>query len=142
MRIVLSLLLAVTLAIPTPALAGNNKNKGNKAHGAPGTEAPATDALTILITATERSIILGYVSEHGGSLPGAPAPAQPLPPGIAKNLARGKPLPPGIAKRYLPDGLEAQLPPRPGYQWVVVGPDVVLIAAATGLVVDLIRDAL
>ena len=137
MRIAFSLLLAVALAIPTPALAGNNKNKGNKAHGAPGTEAPATDALTIIITATERSIILGYASEHG-----ALAPAQPLPPGIAKNLARGKPLPPGIAKRYLPGELEAQLPPRPGYEWVVVGPDVVLIATATGLVVDLIRDAL
>src|SRR5262249_62199326 len=120
---------------PHPA---NKKTKAKKPHA--GTEAPATDALTILITATERSIILGYVSEHGGSFPGAPA--QPLPPGIAKNLARGKPLPPGIAKRYLPGELEAQLPPRPGYAWVVVGTDVVLLAAATGLVVDLIRDAL
>ncbi|MEF3088100.1 hypothetical protein VLL29_20920, partial [Bacillus altitudinis] len=27
-------------------------------------------------------------------------PAQSLPPGIRKNLVRGKPLPPGIAKRF------------------------------------------
>ncbi len=142
MRVALSLLLAAALAIPTPALAGN-KGKGKKAHGIPGVEAQATDAVaTILITATEQSIILGYVSQHSGSLPVGLASAQPLPPGIAKNLARGKPLPPGIAKRYLPGELEAQLPPRPGCQWVVVGTDVVLIAAATGLVVDLIRDAL
>ncbi len=143
MRVALSLLLAAALAIPTPALAGNNKGKGKKAHGMPAVEAHATDAVaTILITATERSIILGYVSGHSGSLPGAFAGAQPLPPGIAKNLARGKPLPPGIAKRYLPGELEARLPARPGYQWVVVGTDVVLIAAATGLIVDIILDVL
>lgn len=28
--------------------------------------------------------------------------AQPLPPGIAMNIARGKPLPPGIAKKVVP----------------------------------------
>ena len=33
---------------------------------------------------------------------------KPLPPGIVKNLARGKPLPPGIAKRMVPGGM---LPP-------------------------------
>jgi len=140
MRVALSLLLAAALAIPTPALAGN---KGKKAHGAPAVETRTTDAVaTILITATEQSIILGYVSQHSGSLPVGLASAKPLPPGIAKKLARGGSLPPGIAKRYLPVELEAQLPPRPGCQWVVVGTDVVLIAAATGLIVDIIRDAL
>ena len=139
MRSVLSLLLAAVLALPTPAFAGN---KGKKTSGKPAVEAPASDAVRILITATERSIILGYVSEHSGALPGTLASAQPLPPGIAKNLARGKPLPPGIAKRYLPGELVAQLPPRPGYEWVVAGTDVVLMAAATGLVVDILRDAL
>src|SRR5262249_39709501 len=134
MRAALSLLLAAVLALPTPAFAGN---KGKKTSGKPAVEAPASDAVTILITATERSIILGYVSEHSGTLP-----AQPLPPGIAKNLARGKPLPPGIAKRYLPGELVAQLPPRPGYEWIVAGTDVVLTAAATGLVVDILRDVL
>ena len=133
MRTAVSLLLAAVLALPTPAFAGN---KGKKMSGKPTVEAPASDAVTILITATERSIILGYVSEHSGALP-----AQPLPPGIAKNLARGKPLPPGIAKRYLPSELVAQLPPRPGYEWVVAGTDVVLMAA-TGLVVDILRGVL
>jgi len=42
-------------------------------------------------------------------------------------------LPPGIAKRYLPQDLLVQLPPRPGCRWVVVDNDVVLIAAATGI---------
>lgn len=60
-------------------------------------------------------------------------PAKALPPGIRKNLARGKPLPPGIAKRF--DGrLESRLPQYPGYDWRQVGPDAVLVSAATGIV--------
>ena len=34
-----------------------------------------------------------------------------LPPGIAKNLVRGKPLPTGIAKKALPGDLSRPLPP-------------------------------
>lgn len=64
-----------------------------------------------------------------------------LPPGIQRNLARGKPLPPGIAKRF--DGrVASQLPNYPGYEWERVGADVVLIEAATRIVVDVITDAL
>lgn len=46
-----------------------------------------------------------------------------LPPGIAKNLARGKPLPPGIAKKTVPADMLGQLPSYPGYEWRVVGDD-------------------
>jgi len=71
---------------------------------------------------------------------GAPR-AESLPPGIERNLARGKPLPPGIAKRF--DGsLANQLPDYPGYEWQRVGADVVLIDAATRVVVDILVDAL
>ncbi|MGP5189679.1 anti-virulence regulator CigR family protein, partial [Vreelandella alkaliphila] len=52
-----------------------------------------------------------------------------------------KPLPPGIAKRF--DGpLASQLPHYPGYEWERVGADVVLIEAATRIVVDVLVDAL
>ncbi|UQI42643.1 anti-virulence regulator CigR family protein [Vreelandella venusta] len=67
--------------------------------------------------------------------------AQPLPPGIQRNLERGKPLPPGIAKRF-DDPLASQLPHYPGYEWERVGADVVLIEAATRIVVDVLVDAL
>jgi len=67
---------------------------------------------------------------------------QSLPPGIAKNLARGKPLPPGIAKRYLPGDLRGRLPHYDGYERLIVGDDVLLIAAATGIIVDILEDAL
>lgn len=67
--------------------------------------------------------------------------AEALPPGIQRNLERGKPLPPGIAKRF--DGpLASQLPRYPGYEWERVGADVVLIEAATRIVVDVLVDAL
>ncbi|MBR2514434.1 MAG: hypothetical protein IKE45_10530 [Halomonas sp.] len=67
--------------------------------------------------------------------------AESLPPGIQRNLERGKPLPPGIAKRF--DGpIANELPRYPGYEWERVGADVVLIEAATRVVVDVLVDAL
>ncbi|RCV92631.1 hypothetical protein DU506_06855 [Vreelandella rituensis] len=64
-----------------------------------------------------------------------------LPPGIRKNLERGKPLPPGIAKRF--DGRVAEeLPQYPGYEWEHVGTDVILIDAATRVVVDILANVL
>lgn len=67
--------------------------------------------------------------------------AEPLPPGIQRRLERGKPLPPGIAKRF--DGsIARELPRYPGYEWERVGADVVLIEAATRVVVDVLVDAL
>ncbi|XKH61404.1 anti-virulence regulator CigR family protein [Halomonas sediminis] len=64
-----------------------------------------------------------------------------LPPGIRKNLERGKPLPPGIAKRF--EGRVAEeLPQYPGYEWERVGSDVILIEAATRVVVDILANVL
>jgi len=65
-----------------------------------------------------------------------------LPPGIAKNLERGKPLPPGIARNYLPDGLEGELPARDGQSRVVIDDDVVLVDEATNVVIDILQDVL
>ena len=62
-----------------------------------------------------------------------------LPPGIAKNLARGKPLPPGIAKKTVPADMLGQLPSYPGYEWRVVGDDLVLIALSTAIVTSVIN---
>ena len=64
---------------------------------------------------------------------------QSLPPGIAKNLARGKPLPPGIAKKAVPASLLGQLPSYPGYEWRIAGNDLVLIALSTAIVASVIN---
>ena len=68
-------------------------------------------------------------------------PPQPLPPGIRKNLARGKPLPPGIAKRF-DNRLLGQLPHYEGYEWQQVGTDVVLVTLATGLIYEILQNVL
>lgn len=62
-----------------------------------------------------------------------------LPPGIAKNLARGKPLPPGIAKKTVPASMLGELPYYPGYEWKIVGDDLVLIALSTTVVTAIIN---
>ena len=65
-----------------------------------------------------------------------------LPPGISKNLARGKPLPPGIAMQQLPSELSAALPPSPGgYKRVIVDGKVLLVEIATQVVHDVLSDA-
>ncbi|MGB6009078.1 anti-virulence regulator CigR family protein [Castellaniella sp.] len=63
-----------------------------------------------------------------------------LPPGIRKNLARGKPLPPGIAKKLVPGPLLGRLPRHDGYEWRVAGTDLILIAIGTAVVADILYD--
>jgi len=65
---------------------------------------------------------------------------KPLPPGIRKNLARGKPLPPGIAKTRMPSGLIAQLPIHIGYEWQIAGIDLILVSLAGHIIADVLHD--
>ena len=61
--------------------------------------------------------------------------ATPLPPGIAKNVARGKPLPPGIARKALPDDLIAIAPRvERDVSFSIVGD--VVVAVRAGIVID------
>jgi hypothetical protein len=140
MRRTFILATCVAMALAGPALAqGKSGGHGPKNGGGDAGGPTAGEVVADAITAAERSIILSYIGQHRAE----PAfQAKPLPPGIQKNLARGKPLPPGIAKRYLPNGLVGQLPPRPGYEWRIVGADVLLVVAATQLVVGILTHAL
>ncbi|PPE75564.1 hypothetical protein C3942_01330 [Solimonas fluminis] len=63
-----------------------------------------------------------------------------LPPGIRKNLARGKPLPPGLAKKAVPPAVLAELPAYDGYEWRVYGSDLVLVSIATAVIADVLLD--
>src|SRR5689334_20588266 len=77
------LLAAAVLATPVPAQAGgmgNGNGGGHNKDATQGTGAGAVTATVSLITAYERSTILGYVQNHQASFSGM----QPLPPGIAK----------------------------------------------------------
>ncbi|VVN74413.1 hypothetical protein PS726_00618 [Pseudomonas fluorescens] len=86
------------------------------------------------------SINRGSVLAIIGGNTGYWSPGPDLPPGIQKNLARGKPLPPGIAKKL--DGrLVGRLPHYDGYEWQQVGTDLILVALATGLVYEILNGA-
>ena len=127
-RVMKSALVLACLALPAAA-APKSDSHGKSQHGTEkGTSAAA-------FTSTERDAIVSYFQAH-------PTTPQRLPPGIAKQVARGKPLPPGIAKRTLPQDLDAALPARSGYERVVVGADVLLVDTATQLVADVLHSVL
>lgn len=91
---------------------------------------PARGTGAMVISPPERELIQTYFNAY---------PAGPhLPPGIRKNLARGKPLPPGISRK-LPEPLAARLPRHPGYAYQMAGADVVLVEIATGLITDMLE---
>lgn len=65
-----------------------------------------------------------------------------LPPGIRRNLTRGKPLPPGIARKSAPTDLQASLRIADGYEIVEVGLDVFLVEVATNIIHDVLMDVI
>lgn len=103
---------------------GNSSGGGNKGGG----DVTLRHAGITITTAR------GYAQEYG--LSGYSS----LPPGVRKNLARGKPLPPGIAKKMVPGPMLARLPVYPGYEWRVAGSDLILVAVATAIVADVLFD--
>ncbi|MFC4655538.1 anti-virulence regulator CigR family protein [Rheinheimera marina] len=65
---------------------------------------------------------------------------QDLPAGIRKNLTKGKPLPPGIQKKAVPAEFVSRLPVHQGYEWRLVGTDLILVSVATQVVADVLHD--
>jgi len=91
----------------------------------------------------ESQIIREYFDQNPATRDKGKKGSKSLPPGIAKNLARGKPLPPGIAKQVLPDALLARLPPAPrGFERIVLDGKVLLIEIATQVIHDVLADAI
>ena len=109
------------------AAGGGGKSSGGQGGGGGGTL--VTAGITV---GTARNLAVEVGIQKGSY--------QSLPPGIRKNLARGKPLPPGIAKKMAPPALVARLPVHPGYEWRVVGTDLVLVAIATLIIADVLFD--
>lgn len=110
--------------------------------GAP-LSATAESSVGVVFTKDEIRIIANWYHDHdhGAGYKARGKKAGGLPPGIAKNLARGKPLPPGIAKQYLPDGLVSVLPPPPrGYERIVIDGKVLLVEIATHVIHDILTD--
>ncbi|HYH22427.1 MAG TPA: anti-virulence regulator CigR family protein [Azospirillum sp.] len=100
------------------------KEKGGKDKGG--------DA-AVTVRTGDRTLIQNYFTAN-------PVGVSPLPPGIARNVARGKPLPPGIARKQAPAALVAQLPYcAGGLECIVLGADLLILDAVNGLIRDVVR---
>ena len=76
-----------------------------------------------------------YESGFGGSyVYVAPSPR------LRMDLVRGRTLPPGIARKLSHRRMLTMLPVYPGYEWRVVGPDLILVSAASAVIADVIYD--
>jgi hypothetical protein len=74
------------------------------------------------------------------NLPPGIAKKGSLPPGIAKQLVRNGHLPPGLEYHQLPPDLIVQLPPLvPAYRYVIADDRVMLIQAATNVIMDILQ---
>lgn len=111
---------------------GSGKGNSGKAQSSKGKGGDNGGSVTLQHAGITLSTARGYAQEYGLS------GYRSLPPGIRKNLARGKPLPPGIAKKMVPGPMLARLPVYPGYEWQVAGSDLILVAVATAIVADVL----
>ncbi|MGN4048002.1 anti-virulence regulator CigR family protein [Pseudomonas sp. SM4] len=132
-------------SVPAMSDPGNGNGKGNgkgapqnsQAHGNQGNKGKGSGSGNLdRAPIVDRSGVLGVIDGYRSYW----NPGSSLPPGIQKNLARGKPLPPGIAKKL--DGrLAGKLPHYDGYEWQQAGTDLILVAIATGIIYEVLNDA-
>jgi len=118
--------LAIIFVAPAGAQPGKPGRKDAKAVDV------AVQHTVVLTSDAELRIFREYYATAGHK-------PKPLPPGIAKNLARGKKVPPGIMRTRLPNELLVKLPRRDGYEWAIAN-DVVLLIDVTGIVRDIVRN--
>jgi hypothetical protein len=116
--------LGATMLLVPAIMAAQGKSK-TKATPASGTSTSV--AVGVVFRDPDRTVFRDYFARQQMVV-------TPLPPGIAKNLARGKPLPPGIAQKTFPRSIIV----RPGLHadivFIMVGHN--MVAVRNGIVVD------
>jgi hypothetical protein len=126
---------SLTVALVTPHNAeAQGRGRGNSRPAA----SPTTPTVSASVSISVGDIAL--IREFYDSQPARGVEA--LPPGIRRNLARGKSLPPGIAKRTPPSDLRSRIRIPERFEIVEVGLDVFLVEAATGLIHDALMDVI
>ena len=120
---------AIAVVAATPVGAQQNREKAPKAKPAVAERAREPEVRTrVIFRDTDRTVIRRHAETHR-------VVVKPLPPGIQKQLARGKPLPPGIAKTRLSPELVRVVPRlEPGYSYVIVGDNLVVVDRRNNLV--------
>ncbi len=120
----------------------------------PPVEAQTTDVTGRVFSAVEKKIIEDFFGEQAADAVSRTkkdktkknknaknkGKSGELPPGLRKHIEKHGTLPPGLAKKELPPGLAKRLgSTRSGLERLIVGDDVVLVEAATGVVLDIIK---
>ena len=164
----LLLVSALCAGLASPAWADNDKNKGkgndnnrgqsqndnnrgqnqnqNQNQGNRIDSGPAGTPTRVVVTDRDRTTVYTYYRTEftSGNCPPGLAKKNNgcLPPGQAKKLwSVGQPLPPTMVYHQLPQPLMMQLaPPPPGYDYVRVDDDIVLMNRDTRLVTEIISN--
>ena len=119
------LALAVALFVASVSMAAQGQSQGR---GRGNEKTQTSSSVTVVFRESDHATFRDYFLTHKIT-------AEPLPPGIAKNVARGKPLPPGIAKRAVPPELVAVGPKLDKDVSLAIVGDVV-VATRGGVVID------
>jgi hypothetical protein len=99
--------------------------------------ARGVDARSVLAAGATAAMVSALL---GGQTQNLTVGARPLPPGIQKNLARGKPLPPGISKQTVPQPVLVRLPVVDSHDWIRIGTELVLVGIATSVIAQVIHN--
>lgn len=137
LRLCLLILLGAALVLGQGKGAG--KGKGwNEDAGAPAKKAVSHPSFRD----AEIRILLDFYRPGSGNLPPGIARKGEFPPGILKQIARGKGLPPGLANKLepFPLPLARQFPaPPPGYRRMICGTLALMLDDSTNMVVDVVN---
>ena len=131
-RFVLAAVMMAASVLTADAIAQGQSQGRGRAGGQGGgqPEKPVTITAAAVFRDTDRATFQNYFVAHRIA-------ADTLPPGIAKNVARGKPLPPGIAKRAVPADLLA-LGPKLDKETSLAIVGEVVVALKGGVVIDIL----
>jgi hypothetical protein len=140
---------ALCAALASPAWADKDKDKGKghgRGNGPPGQTVIAPQQVRVIVPDRDRTVVYTYYRTEfaaGRCPPGLARKGNGcLPPGQARKLwAVGQPLPPTVVYYPVPPVLVQQLAPvPPGYEYVQVDNDVLLMHMVNRLVADAIDD--
>ena len=142
---------ALLVGLASPAWADKDKDKGGKGKHGQGRGGPAVvvQPVRVVVPDHDRAIVYQYYRSEfsGGRCP--PGLAKKgngcLPPGQAKQppplWVIGQPLPPAIVYERVPPTVVQQLAPvPPGYEYVRVDNDVLLMDMTNRMVADVVND--
>ena len=149
MRRALALVVPVLIVgLASPAWADKDKDKGGKGnkHGHGGGPAVVVQPVRVVVPAQDRAVVYQYYRTEysaGRCPPGLAKKGNGcLPPGQAKKLwVVGQPLPPAVIYEPVPRAVVQQLAPvPPGYDYVRVDNDVLLMDMTNRMVADVVND--